>query len=306
MRIHGLMTVRDEDDILEQNLRASLEWIDTIHVYDTGSTDLSWDIVQDFAKRDARVVPVRRESTVFNEALRGILFEQARRSAADGDWFLRLDADEFYERSPRQFLTREIRSHETCVYLQWYFFRLTSREVRDWECGVEGLPDRQRPIIERRRFFTVPSYAEPRLFRYRKTMRWPSAASFPRNAGYIARKRIPIRHYPHRDPVQLEKRMRIRARMFELGGSATTNAHWRVEDWRQQVVEVPEDGRTDIVLPRGDVPGLNEGELHCATPGQPLPEVFHLNHLAPPRKRLAQRLAHRFLLPILDARRAQD
>jgi hypothetical protein len=138
----------------------------------------------------------------------------------------------------------------------------------------------------------VSQYAEPRLCRYRDTMQWPPTVSFPFNAGYMAVERMPIRHYPHRDPMQLKRRCRLRAVMMadQENRSNWTRPelhHWAEQGWRK------------FITPDEDP------QLKHWNPETPLTEVHQTNHLAKPHRRLAQRLAHTFLLPVLDRRRAR-
>ena len=197
------------------------------------------------------------------------------------------DADEFHHVPPPEFVQTRLARHETIVFHQYYDFRLTAAEVQAWQAGEETLADRARPIEQRRRWLTVSPYSEPRLCRYRATMRWPPTVSFPFNAGFRARARLPIRHYPHRDPLQLERRCRLRRAMMadaenRQNWSRPDAHHWARGDWRSFVV--PAD----------------HPDLHYWVPDTPLPEVNFTNHLAKPHVRAAQRLAHAFLLPVLD------
>ncbi len=112
----------------------------------------------------------------------------------NGDWFLRVDADEFHHIAPPEFVKNCMGKHETAAYHQYYDFHLLQSEVNAWNAGEETLKDRRRPIEDRRRHYTVSEYSEPRLCRYRETMQWPVTVSFPFNAGYVARERLPIRH----------------------------------------------------------------------------------------------------------------
>ncbi|HMJ89675.1 MAG TPA: glycosyltransferase family A protein [Candidatus Acidoferrum sp.] len=285
-----ILPVRDEADIIGQCLTNALKWSDAIYVFDTGSVDDTWEIVQEFAGHDKRVVPVRKEPVYFSETrLRGYLFHVARQRMRDGDWFLRVDADEFHHILPPEFVKHHLRPHETIAYHQYYDFRLLQSEVEKWDRGEESLNDRACPIEERRRHYTVSVYAEPRLCRYRSTMQWPETVSFPFNAGYVARARLPIRHYPHRDPVQLDRRCRLRAVMMadkENRKNWTTEFHyWQESEWRK------------FITP-DDAPGLK----HWAA-GAELPVVHQTNHLAKPPIRALQRVVHKCLLPLLDARR---
>ncbi len=291
MKFHCLLPVRDEADIISQCLEKQLEWADHIYVYDTGSVDETWEIVQATAARDRRVIPLKRDPVYFSETrLRGWLFHQARQKMRNGDWFLRVDADEFHHIPPPEFVRTRLKKHETIVYHQYYNFVLREPDVRDWEEGRETLADRSRPIEERRQWYETSVYAEPRLCRYRDTMAWPPFVSFPYNAGYVARERLPIRHYPHRDPVQLERRCRLRAMMMadaenRSNWSKPELHHWSEREWRRFITPVDAEG------------------LCYWAPGSALPEVRQLNHLAAKPVRIVQRLAHAFLLPILDRTR---
>ena len=285
----ALLPVRDEADILRQCLDHALKWADEVYVFDTGSVDNTWEIVRDFASREKRVVPMRKEPVFFSEArLRGYMFHVARQKMREGDWFLRIDADEFHHITPPQFVKNCMRKHETVAYHQYYDFRLLQSELDEWNRGEETLKDRQRPIEDRRRHYTVSHYSEPRLCRYRSTMQWPATVSFPFNAGYVARERLPIRHYPHRDPVQLQRRCKVRLiRMSDPETSLPEGQHWAERQWKKLIVS-------------DDLPGLK-----CWQPGTQLPLVHQTNHLKPPHIRALQRFVHAFCLPILDRQRPE-
>jgi hypothetical protein len=293
MRFHALLPVRDEADIIGQSLRHLLTWADALYVFDTGSADDTWEIASDLASKDDRVRLLGKDPVWFSDTrLRGWMFDQARRHMQDGDWFLRVDADEFHHIPPPEFVRTRLRPHETIAYHQYYDFRLTEAEVQAWQAGRETLADRARPIEQRRCSFTVSAYSEPRLCRYRATMRWPPTVSFPFNAGFRARARLPIRHYPHRDPVQLERRCRLRAAMM---ADPENRRHWPRPDahhWAQS------DWRSFIVA-------ADDPDLHQWQPGAALPEFDFASHLAQPHVRAAQRIAHACLLPFLDRLRPQ-
>ncbi len=288
MKFYALLPVRDEADIIGQCLEHALTWADGIYVFDTGSVDDTWEIVEDFALRDRRVIPLLKEPVYFSETwLRGYLFQIARQQMREGDWFLRVDADEFHHIPPPEFVKGYMRNHETAAYHQYYDFRLTQSELNAWNRGEETLQDRQRPIEERRRYYAISTYSEPRLCRYRSTMQWPETVSFPFNAGYVARERLPIRHYPHRDPVQLERRCLLRAIMMSdpenrANWSRPELHHWAEREWKK------------FVTP-DNLPGLKHWNL-----GTDLQLVHQTNHLQPPYIRIAQRLVHTYLLQFLD------
>lgn len=290
-RFFALLPVRDEGDIIGQCLGQLLTWADRVIVLDTGSLDDTWEIVQDAAGKDQRVKLLGKQPVYFSDTLvRGWIFNQVRQEMRTGDWFLRVDADEFHHISPPEFVKQRLRPHETVVYHQYYNFCLRQSEIAAWETGLETVHDRCRPIEDRRQWYSPSLYSEPRLCRYRESMKWPPSASFPFNAGYVARERLPIRHYPHRDPLQLARRCILRSVMMENPENrANWNLpqlhHWATRDWRKFITD-------------DNAPGL----LLWKT-GTELKEVHYLNHLAPPAIRMAQRILHSFFLSLLDQKR---
>jgi hypothetical protein len=290
MRFHALLPVRDEADIIGHSLRQMLTWADAIYVFDTGSADDTWEIAREIAATDRRVVLLRKDPVYYSECmLRGWMFHQARKKMRDGDWFLRVDADEFHHIPPPEFVRSRLRKDETIVWHQYYEFRLTQSEVKAWESGKETVADRRRPIEERRQWFTPNEYSEPRLCRYRETMRWPTTHSFPVNAGFVARERLPIRHYPHRDPEQLDRRCRLRAIMM-------ANHH----DWCQPETHHWSEGEWRKFVAPDDLPGMRRWE-----PGTELPGFQFTGHLRPPHIRAVQKFVHAFCLPLLDRTRGE-
>ena len=67
------MLLRDEQDIIVQNLTHLLTWIDALYILDLGSTDGTWDVVQDFASRDKRIVPFKSSPIIYNDNLRCVI-----------------------------------------------------------------------------------------------------------------------------------------------------------------------------------------------------------------------------------------
>lgn len=124
MKIHGLMLIKNESDIIEHTLASSLRWCDYIYVMDNGSTDGTWDIVHDVAARHSQIIPFERNTLPFRDSLRGVIFRAFSDNAARGDWWLRLDADEHYIDAPRSFLSK-IADHHHVVWSLHYQYYLT-------------------------------------------------------------------------------------------------------------------------------------------------------------------------------------
>ncbi len=45
MQIHSICLVKNEADIIEQTLKAGIDWSDFIYVFDNGSSDGTWEKV---------------------------------------------------------------------------------------------------------------------------------------------------------------------------------------------------------------------------------------------------------------------
>jgi hypothetical protein len=235
MRFHGLLLVRDEDDIIEETIRQAFKWIDTVWVLDTGSTDETPAILETLSREFHGLNFLGRHPLRFDQSIRSFLFHEARNGFTEGDWIVKLDADEFYHIEPPEFVNRFVQPSFGVVDLTWYYFRLTEAEADAYESGnVDPVADRQRPISERRRYFKMATHREPRLFRYRETMRFAAKNNAPSFAGPVCPHPIPVRHYPHRDPLQMKKRFALRSAMMSSGSSE--GGHWKSAEWRNDLV----------------------------------------------------------------------
>jgi hypothetical protein len=230
-----MMLVRDEGDIIAQTLAHLLTWCDEIHIVDLGSADDTWDIVHDFSHRDRRVRAIMREDCVYHRGLRVWLYDYCRSRFHRGDWLCRADADEFYHVAPPDFITANLTRGESRIVTAHYDFHMTRAELRAWNEGRETLADRSAPIELRRRHFLYVNHPERRLWRYRPGMRWESGLCDPPCAGLIAAARLPVRHYPSRDPEQLRTRLSLRARAHAAGH--IVGHHWSENDWHAFVID---------------------------------------------------------------------
>lgn len=283
MRLHGLLLTRDDADIIDECIAHALTWCDALYVFDTGSSDDTWERVNEQASLDRRVVPLRKCSpaVMMSSPLRAFVFNLVRARFEEGDWWIQQDVDEFYHISPRSFIHERLRPRETAVYNQHFEFRITRGEVERWRAGDDSIFDRNRPIAELRRYYNVLVHSEPRMFRFRETLQWGCRAAYPWNMGYVARERIPIRHYPHRDPLSLQMRLALRNRLIPVAIEQNWT-HWNVTDWRHYVADE------------------NDPDVKYWSPSGRLPGIYDRTHLRSPVVRLAQRAIHQVLLPVFD------
>ncbi len=163
MKVRALCLTKNEADIIRLCLEKASEWADTIYVIDNGSEDGSWELVQSLASKV--VVPWAQLRTNFQESLRGLPFNFESHGARAGDWWCRLDADEFYVSSPRAFLESVPRANHVVfgLAIEYYLTRQDAERI-DFNCPVQS-------ILKEIRGYRVEN-SEPRFFRHREGLRW--------------------------------------------------------------------------------------------------------------------------------------
>jgi hypothetical protein len=241
MRIFGLCLVKNEADIIRTSLRESLKWCDRIFVFDNGSSDQTWEYVQDAARADSRVVAFKSDPRPFDDALRAEIFNAFRGEAGAGDWWCRLDADEFYVDDPKAFLAAVPKRHHV-VWCTWLQYFLTADDVAE-----EPLQDgAEIPEITLERF---PRYyqaigGEPRFFRHRDRLVWTSGA-WPAHLGVVEPRRIRVKHVQYRSPAQIQRRLDTRRAAAAAGWQHF--GHSTQESWRDKIADPAK-----LRLDRGD------------------------------------------------------
>jgi hypothetical protein len=243
MRIFGLTLVKNEADIIRTSLQESLEWCDRIFVYDNGSEDRTWELVEEVARADSRVVAFKRDSRPFDDALRAEIFNACRSDAREGDWWCRLDADEFYVDDPKAFLAAVPRRHHVvwCIWLQYF---LTQEDLTRFDGAPEAeaaLPEITPELFPR---YYQAVGGEPRFFRHRDRLTWRSGA-WPAHLGLVEPRRIRVKHVQYRSPAQIQRRLDTRRAAAAAGWEHF--GHSTQESWRDKIADL-----TKLKLDRGN------------------------------------------------------
>ncbi len=199
MNIFAISIVKNEADVIAQNLTDAARWADKIFVLDNGSTDGSWEIVQSLASE--KIIPWKQDPTPFHYGIRAQVYNAFKHLATDGDWWcFRLDADEFYADDPRTFLSKVSRCHHF-VASDTIHFRLTREDVAPGN-HVRGIQDI--------RYYETHTWSEARFFRHRKGLRWTAPNVWPDHMGVLHPARIKIKHYQDRSLAQIRERIAVR------------------------------------------------------------------------------------------------
>jgi glycosyltransferase involved in cell wall biosynthesis len=231
MKIHALCLVKNEADILQETLISALHWCDHIYVFDNGSNDGSWELVEALAKQHLQIVPYKRDDVLYTNGLRADIFNAFQSKAGAQDWWCALDADEFYIDDPRVFLTKVSNRFQTVwsASLNYYF---TDRDAISYQQNpIEFL---KIPVQQRFRYY-CNNWGELRFFRHSNDMVWTRAqGGFP-PAMFTAPAypvRIWLKHYQYRSPEQIERRLRTRRRAME---ASTGFLHEVTPNWRAAI-----------------------------------------------------------------------
>ena len=228
-----------------------------------------------------------RDPVYFSETrLRGWMFHQARAHMRDGDWFLRVDADEFHHVPPPEFVRTRLAAHETIVFHQYYDFGLTASRCMNGRRGA------------RLRAIATADRAAPSLL-HREPVHRAAPVPLPGDHALAAHRVLPVQRRlsgPRSPPDPSLPAPRP-------GPARAALPPARGDDGRHgEPPQLVAPGRASLV-------GGRLADLHRArrpprsallAAGVAIARVHFANHLAKPHVRAAQRVAHACLLPVLD------
>jgi glycosyltransferase involved in cell wall biosynthesis len=231
--------MKNESDIIEQSLSDALRWCDEIFVLDNGSDDDGWERVQAMSTVDPRIVLYGQDLRPFHDGMRAQVYNAHSKKAVRGDWWCRLDADEFYVDDPRELLAATPAKYFSVwsASMSYYFTDIDAAryEADPWmyEDGV--------PVDEKCRYY-LNHWSEPRFFRHAPGKRW-----HPKDGGYpvtvwtnpAAPERIRLKHFAYRSPAQIQKRLDGRRAQ---AGASVEFSHEMVVDWAKAVAGIREHG----------------------------------------------------------------
>lgn len=235
--IRSVCLVKNEIDVIVETLTAAARWSDAIYVFDTGSSDGTWEAVVRLAESQRSVVPFRREDVPFDDGLRSVPFLHHRHAARPGDWWCRLDADEHYIDDPRTFLAAVPARHDT-VWSANFQFYLTDEDVVRWREDPARYADGV-PVADRCRWY-VNNWSEVRFFRHRSDLQW-DGTPLPRPLRRSHPERIRLKHYQYRSPRQVEQRFATRREAM----ARHIFAHELRVDWSASILAEPGRRRLD-------------------------------------------------------------
>lgn len=227
MKIYAICLVKNEDDVISQTLTYATRYCDKIFVIDNGSTDQTWHIVQNLSKEHSQIVPFVQTLDRYDDGLRWLVYDAHHQELTDQDWWMILDGDEFLAEDPFPLLEEAMNKHADVIDADQIQFYYTDKDLEAWNAGQDN---QKKSIIERRRYYRI-DHCEARFFRNLSAGNWETSflrrklpmppwlrssgkfdprETLPKRIGKKLRRRILNRHYQYRDPVQIEKRLKLR------------------------------------------------------------------------------------------------
>lgn len=228
-KIYSLLLVKNEADVIAASLTDACRWSDKIIVIDNGSTDGTWEIVQQLAENYPQIIPWLRYKGAFHIGLRAKAFRAfCHEMNKDCWWNVRLDADEFYPGDVRAFLAKVPKRYRT-VKKESTDYVLTREDLE--QHTFTGDFEKDRPFIthalpERRR--------ERRFMRHSALLCWLERWRYPHPWGRVYDKPIRVEHYQYRSPEQMAQRFAVR-RQAKADGCGSFS-HEQGQSWRDYLL----------------------------------------------------------------------
>ncbi|QGX92329.1 glycosyltransferase [Tatumella sp. TA1] len=195
-KILSIMTVKNEYDIVEDVIVSALKWSDYIIIMDNNSDDGTWDIVKKLSDRHERVLLWGRYYGKFKDSIRR-MYQDFKYLARAGDWWCRLDADEFYIDNPRDFIDKiDLNNDYICSASSQYYLT----EI-DFDRGVKSYKELEG--------FKC-NWGETRFFKEKNNINWPESQGWPINLFSRSESFIRLRHYQYRNSNQIKNRYKVR------------------------------------------------------------------------------------------------
>ena len=217
MKLIALMVVKNEDDIVGYALEHALEWADAIIIMNNNSTDDTEEILKLKAKLSDKIIYWGRYDGVFRDGLRALLYLDNQDIFVEGDWIVRLDADEFFIHNPKEFLAaapEEVNFVKSASF-QYYY---TEKDYDDEMSNPDYLTV---PPHLRLKYYSC-NWSEFRCVKFTKGFSWPlgekmgTLESWPTfDQKVIYSKRIHLKHFKYRSLAQIRKRVEVRMNVFD-------------------------------------------------------------------------------------------
>ncbi|WP_241723212.1 glycosyltransferase family 2 protein [Raoultella sp. HC6] len=232
-KIYALMTVKNESDIIIETLDKASVWAEKIFILDNNSEDTTWELLTKYAEENPKIVLWGQYGGRFYLELRQVIFREYREIAKPGDWWCRLDGDEFYIDDPHQFLSSLDEDVDHVYNASFQYYYTPDDYEREKNCGVTN------SVTQRLKWYKC-NHSEIRFVRHWDLICWPQNTEWPCNLKKPSPGRIRLKHYQYRDIKQIVGR--LQARNAPNSGSSFSHEKVSISDWyKKRGFQLPED-----------------------------------------------------------------
>ncbi len=210
MKIHSICLVKDESDIIGDVIEEAIKWSDYIYIYDNGSTDGTTNILKELSASYPNIIFYKWSDRPFEDTIRCEVFQAFKSKAVKGEWWCRLDADEFYIDNPKTFL-KQINGKYNTVYHTSFNYYFTEKDLKQYHKNPDDFSYKNL-------HFYKNNWSEIRFMRDNGNLYWPESSSWPVMNMKICPQKIRVKHYQYRNPQQIDKRVSNRKKAYEESG----------------------------------------------------------------------------------------
>lgn len=206
MKLNAICMVKNEADVIKETLLNATHFCHRIYVFDNGSTDGTWEILQILAKRHSQIVIAAHSDEIFKNQLRNRVYNMFHHNFSDDDWWYILDADEMLSEDPKPLLQEAQHKGYDMLRVWQAQFYFTDADMAAYE-----QEDKRLSVSQRRRYYRI-NWREPRFFRNRQQQQWSESVTgrLPPFCSRMYYKSPVCRHYAQRTPEQIQQRNQIR------------------------------------------------------------------------------------------------
>lgn len=225
--IYAISVIKNEEDIVEYMVNHALSYASKVIVLDNGSEDRTYEKLKSLENN--RVIVLEPNLEPYTDGLRAIIFNKFKHELKEGDWWVIQDSDEFYACNPRNFL-ENVSNNFHHVVSKKIDYQITWEDIKEIEFSNEFKKD-----IENIKFYQKYAWSEVRMIRNRKNLTWAKEDIWPSRLGVRFPTQINVKHYPQRNPKQMQKRLNTRIKNKKAGGQFFSQ--WDKNTWKEYLLK---------------------------------------------------------------------
>lgn len=219
MKTHGLMLVKNEEDIAYRALQSAEQqnFLADIVVVDLCSTDKTVENIKKYCSPKVRIIQLEetfRDQLKYDMMYKVFDFEI-------GDWFCMLDSDELYISSPKTLIEKASSLQNNVIYCDLMQFYITEKDSLTYSS------------IEEIKYYLI-NWSEPRFFRTSAAFVHSEERTKSTQEGLsISKENFLLRHYQFRNKTQMIRRIEMRKTNHALSGNF---GHVKFNHWKEYIV----------------------------------------------------------------------